>query len=226
MFGPESSFYRDLLQLGYYLVRHTCGWISSIVFTIFTFPYKAFHGLIESPSSHSNNTLSTWQKIDEIAEQFTTPIVTGQIIAVAIVVSFVLLFFLREWVMVNAEPGMFDDGHPPEMQVAGDENGDAADAQPQNFNALGNGVPGAFPPDAFENQPAAAPRPAEWDRDVDLAEPRPPSPNIISLEEQQELMSEVIKWRKEQEKVISTSKAKVDEWQWEKKMVIINGKSA
>jgi hypothetical protein len=160
---------------------------------------------------------------DELVDKFTTPIVTGQIIAVAIVVAFVLLFFLREWVMVNAEPGMFDDGHQPEQVAGVNRDGMAVAPQEPDGNAARNNVPGAFPPEV--NPPVAAPRPAEWDRDVDLAEPRPPSPNIISLEEQEELMREVIAWRKEQDKVISKSKAKVDEWQWEKKKVIIDGAS-
>lgn len=44
-------------------------------------------------------------------------IVAGQIIATIIVVAFVAIFLLREWISQNARPGIFDDGDgPPEGQ--------------------------------------------------------------------------------------------------------------
>lgn len=45
-------------------------------------------------------------------------IVSGQIIATVIVVAFVAVFLLREWISQNARPGVFDDaeGPPPEPQ--------------------------------------------------------------------------------------------------------------
>ncbi|KIM24200.1 hypothetical protein M408DRAFT_331945 [Serendipita vermifera MAFF 305830] len=220
MFGQDSSFIWDMARLWYYMIRHTCLWIVSTMSTALVYPYHASRHLFNSANAIYSNT--TWQRIDEIAEQLTTPIVTGQIIAVAIVVAFVLLFFLREWVIVNAEPGMFEDP-APEGQAAEDGNRAVAQqAQQPNLIAIGNVVPGAFPPDPPAPPPNAAPRPAEWERDVDLAEPRPPSPNIISQEEQEQLMKEVMDWRREQDEVISKSKAEVDEWQWGKKKVIID----
>lgn len=47
-------------------------------------------------------------------------IVSGQIIATVIVVAFVAVFLLREWISQNARPGVFDDAEgPPELQDAG-----------------------------------------------------------------------------------------------------------
>lgn len=44
-------------------------------------------------------------------------IVSGQIIATVIVVAFVAVFLLREWISQNARPGVFDDAEgPPELQ--------------------------------------------------------------------------------------------------------------
>lgn len=46
-------------------------------------------------------------------------IVSGQIIATVIVVAFVAVFLLREWISQNARPGVFDDAEgPPELQDA------------------------------------------------------------------------------------------------------------
>ncbi|EKM50520.1 uncharacterized protein PHACADRAFT_263859 [Phanerochaete carnosa HHB-10118-sp] len=46
-------------------------------------------------------------------------IVSGQIIATVIVVAFVAVFLLREWISQNARPGIFDDAEgPPELQDA------------------------------------------------------------------------------------------------------------
>ena len=48
-------------------------------------------------------------------------IVSGQIIATVIVVAFVAIFLLREWISQNARPGVFDDAdEPPELQDAED----------------------------------------------------------------------------------------------------------
>ncbi|GJE91239.1 hypothetical protein PsYK624_073880 [Phanerochaete sordida] len=44
-------------------------------------------------------------------------IVSGQIIATVIVVAFVAVFLLREWISQNARPGVFDDADgPPDLQ--------------------------------------------------------------------------------------------------------------
>jgi E3 ubiquitin-protein ligase MARCH6 len=42
-----------------------------------------------------------------------TDIVAGQIIATIIVVAFVAIFLLREWITQNARPGVFDEGDGP-----------------------------------------------------------------------------------------------------------------
>lgn len=46
-------------------------------------------------------------------------IVSGQIISTIIVMAFVSVFLLREWISQNARPGVFDDGEaPPEPELA------------------------------------------------------------------------------------------------------------
>lgn len=69
------------------------------------------------------------QPISEVLLQpylrnLSTDIFTGQIIASLIVLAFLAVFLLREWIQQNARPGVFDDGPIPEVPVP-------VDAQPQ-----------------------------------------------------------------------------------------------
>ncbi|KAI0630807.1 hypothetical protein C8Q77DRAFT_228608 [Trametes polyzona] len=90
--------------------------------------------------------------------QVSSDIVTGQIIASSIVIAFVAIFLLREWITQNARPGVFDDGDVP-------ADPDVPEAPPP--------VPDVAPP-AIEIQeaPPALERPI-----VVQEEPRPRAPD-------------------------------------------------
>ena len=85
-------------------------------------------------------------------------IFSGQIIASIIVLTFVAIFLLREWISQNARPGVFDDG-------------DAA---------IDAAAPEDLPPAAGEQQPVVAPEPEPL---LDIpAVPIPPTPPPIVAE--------------------------------------------
>ncbi|KAF8586361.1 hypothetical protein K439DRAFT_961991 [Ramaria rubella] len=65
-----------------------------------------------------------------------TDIFTGQIIASLIVLAFLAVFLLREWIQQNARPGVFDDGPAPELPALVEAQAQAdplvADPAPEN----------------------------------------------------------------------------------------------
>jgi hypothetical protein len=160
-----------------------------------------------------------WGTANKALEDLTDPIVTGQIIAVGIVVAFVSLFFLREWVLANAEAGMFENEVPNQQRGNDPAPNGPADNQNQQV------IPAALPVENAAPAPAAGNGgPDDVDLlDLGLAEPRPPSPNLISVEEQLELMKEVRRQRAEKEEVFLQKTASLDEWQWGKREELLEG---
>ncbi|CAL1715156.1 unnamed protein product [Somion occarium] len=70
------------------------------------------------PPVSSNATLLTTFLLHPTVRSVSADIVTGQIIASVIVLGFVAVFLLREWISQNARPGVFDDAElPPEGEV-------------------------------------------------------------------------------------------------------------
>lgn len=96
-----------------------------------------------------------------IVRSISSDIVSGQIIASAIVLAFVAIFLLREWIMQNARPGVFED---PEGPLA----------IPQAAQQLPDAVPPLLP---VEEQPPPIPAPAPPatnERVVQETDHRPP----------------------------------------------------
>lgn len=196
---PDASLPLDLVRFPYYVVARLGEWLLFVPLSV----YRHIVGSILSPPTLSNSTTTTWQ---QAIEDITVPIVSGQIIAVIIVVAFVSLFFLREWVMANADAGRFGND------------------QPAPVAQMNEGVDGAN-----GNPPAAAPAgdvpriEVDADIDIGLAEPRPPSPNIISLKEQEELMKEVSKRRLAREIELEQKAPAVEQWQFGKREALLEG---
>lgn len=86
-----------------------------------------------------------------IARSISTDIFTGQIIASMIVLIFLCVFLLREWIMQNARPGLFEEQPAPED------------------------IPALAPADAVAPLPAPAPAPAGIPLPEVVVE-RPPTP--------------------------------------------------
>ncbi|KZT70808.1 hypothetical protein DAEQUDRAFT_708092 [Daedalea quercina L-15889] len=78
-----------------------------------------------------------------IVRSISSDIVSGQIISSVIVLAFVAIFLLREWIMQNARPGVFEDGEVPA--------GDAAQGAPE---------PPVDPEPPVQEQPLQVPPPA------------------------------------------------------------------
>lgn len=94
-----------------------------------------------------------------IVRSISSDIVSGQIIASAIVLAFVAIFLLREWIMQNARPGVFEDAEGPPADVL-------QDAQP---------LPDAVPPQLpIVEQPPPIPEPATNGHVVQEIDHRPP----------------------------------------------------
>ncbi|KAI0077759.1 hypothetical protein K474DRAFT_1620717 [Panus rudis PR-1116 ss-1] len=69
----------------------------------------------ELPPTPANATLLTSFLLHPTVRNVSADIVTGQIIASVIILGFVAVFLLREWISQNARPGVFDDAElPPE----------------------------------------------------------------------------------------------------------------
>ena len=62
----------------------------------------------------SNETEATWSAIfaPPLLRSVSADIFTGQIIATLIVLVFIAVFLLREWISQNARPGVFEEGDP------------------------------------------------------------------------------------------------------------------
>lgn len=118
-------------------------------------------------------------------------IMAGQLIAVVIVVAFVSLFFLREWIVANVDPGVFEDAAPAAQAAADQDNQDdqAAPVAPVQEDG-----PLEDPPGGRE---IVAGIQEMQEIDLDLAEPRPEEPGIVSIEEQTELLKEIRQMREE-----------------------------
>lgn len=97
------------------------------------------------PPISPNATLLTTILLHPMVRSVSADIVTGQIIASVIILGFVAVFLLREWISQNARPGVFDDAElPPEAEVAPPQ-GDLARLAPEN------GAPPLPPIDGQQN---------------------------------------------------------------------------
>lgn len=67
--------------------------------------------------------------IQHYLRTLSTDIFTGQIIASLIVLAFLAVFLLREWIQQNARPGVFDDGPAAEVPVPEEPQPEAAPVQ-------------------------------------------------------------------------------------------------
>ena len=113
------------------------------------------------PPISPNSTLLTTILLHPTVRNISSDILKGQMIASVIILGFVAVFLLREWISQNARPGVFDDAElPPE-----DEVGVPGEAPPPL--ALPNGAP---PADQIEEQP----------RPVDVA-PVPAPPRLPDI---------------------------------------------
>ncbi|KZS94639.1 hypothetical protein SISNIDRAFT_410077 [Sistotremastrum niveocremeum HHB9708] len=66
----------------------------------------------------ANNGNVTWQAFSPFLRTMSSDVFTGQIIASVIVLSFLAVFLLREYIAQNARPGVFEDVDLPEAPVA------------------------------------------------------------------------------------------------------------
>ncbi|KAJ3557499.1 hypothetical protein NM688_g1443 [Phlebia brevispora] len=75
---------------------------------------------LSSASINSTSATSISFFSHPVVRAVSADIVAGQIIATVIVIAFVAIFLLREWISQNARPGVFDDGDaaPPEEAPA------------------------------------------------------------------------------------------------------------
>lgn len=84
-------------------------------------------------SSAENETVSIMETItsDTFLRVISKDIFTGQIIATVIVLVFISVFLLREWISQNARPGVFEDVEPPVEAVEGvaEDEGEVEDEQ-------------------------------------------------------------------------------------------------
>ena len=83
----------------------------------------------DSSPANNNHTPSIMETItsDNFLRVISKDIFTGQIIATVVVLVFISVFLLREWISQNARPGVFEDVDPPVEVVEGVEEGEDAD---------------------------------------------------------------------------------------------------
>lgn len=108
-------------------------------------------------SAFSNSTFVEWTMSRPFWRAISADIFAGQIIATFIVLTFVAVFLLREWISQNARPGVFEDEEFPE------ENRDIPPLEP--VGAEPQGQPQALPLPAPQNAAPTLPHPvARGDR--------------------------------------------------------------
>ncbi|PCH44456.1 hypothetical protein WOLCODRAFT_90853 [Wolfiporia cocos MD-104 SS10] len=126
-----------------------------------------------APSTAMDNSTSTTPVLllaHPLVRATSADIVSGQIIASLIVLAFVAIFLLREWISQNARPGVFDD---IEVDVPVAEAEAEAEAQPQPDNQDAQAL--------LDHEPA--PQPELWQRVQELPDqlsiPQLPAPEPI-----------------------------------------------
>ncbi|KAK7687757.1 hypothetical protein QCA50_008976 [Cerrena zonata] len=87
---------------------------------------SSFHEA-DIPPISPNATLLTTVLLHPAVRSVSADIVTGQIIASVIILGFVAVFLLREWIAQNARPGVFDDAEPPPEPEVAVPHGDVAE---------------------------------------------------------------------------------------------------
>ncbi|KAG8801883.1 hypothetical protein FRC16_010890 [Serendipita sp. 398] len=206
LFTHQSSVWLDCIRLLYMVLARAGSWMSSAVLAILVIPYDIYAHSFKNASTASN-----WKIFTRLSEKLADPIMTGQLIAVSLVICYVGIWFVREWVLANAEDGAFAQGR------RGRANAEVAPVV-QNNAGGGARIPGAFP-----EQPLDVPVDDFLEEDLDFAfeEPTTPPLNVISLEEQEELMQEVQKKRAESAEVGRKRHAQIEEWQVEKTTQIV-----
>lgn len=91
-----------------------------------------------SQSTGSSTAAPRYAWINLLPQDLGADIFKGQVITIAVVIVFLTIFLLREWIIQNARPGVFGDDDIPDAPVAPD----AAPAE-----AVQEHVPGADIPD-------------------------------------------------------------------------------
>lgn len=137
------------------LIPHSAWWINDR-------PRPAPSSVFSSYYAHSNSTdldgndLSNSTALNPVViypllKALSSDIFTGQIIASLIVFAFLGVFLLREWIIQNARPGVFEDNAIEHVQEAVDGGGDqevVPDNDPQQENQEEQGEP--IEDDTFE----------------------------------------------------------------------------
>ncbi|KAG8831415.1 hypothetical protein FRC17_003193 [Serendipita sp. 399] len=205
LFNHQSPIWVDCIRLLFMVLARFGAWMSSALLAFLVIPYDIYSHCLKGTDSTNSN----WKEFKQLTEQLANPIMTGQLIAVSLVISYVGIWFVREWVLANAEDGAFGQGRRGRANI---------EVIPPEQNNVA-GIPGAFP----EQPQLDLPADDILDEDLDFAfeEPTTPPLNIISLEEQEELMHEVQKKRTETAEEERKRHAQIEEWQVEKTTQIV-----
>lgn len=141
---------------------HSAWWISLHPRPVSLLSPTATNDTVNASSSLHvalNTSAPLQQTLSEVLFQpyfrtLSTDIFTGQIIASLIVLAFLAVFLLREWIQQNARPGVFDDGPvaevpapvDPQPQAEPDHEEPAANDEPQPENAEVDEIAAVLPP--------------------------------------------------------------------------------
>ncbi|KAH9987536.1 hypothetical protein BJV77DRAFT_791315 [Russula vinacea] len=107
----------------FHCVVDQCTSAIAIILTIIILLYNlTSRSQFNSTATHTNTTrgssndtdASTWSGLlaQPLVRSVSADIFTGQIIATLIVLVFIAVFLLREWISQNARPGIFEEGDP------------------------------------------------------------------------------------------------------------------
>ncbi|CCA68967.1 hypothetical protein PIIN_02827 [Serendipita indica DSM 11827] len=187
---PLLSIIFGSVQILSYLLYWLGWWLIMSGISLLLLPYDLYKFNVSRCTSER---ILAHSFLDRVTKELSGPIVSGQFIAIIMVATYICLWFLREWIVENADDERLRRRQPGNNQPA---------ANPQ-----GEQDP---PPDLEEF----------FD---DLVEPPTPPLNIISLDDQAELMKEVQKRRAERAEQERKSRDIIKEWQVEKTSEIVAG---